>query len=250
MKKILRRYGVLFLTLCFLTVPTACNQTTSDLYFPTNINNQEMSASMSYEVKDFEQLYGYAVNIIVGNVTDYETYYHPNGLHTNVFSQVEVEETLKGSIEVGEQITISETGQHLDNGTDISIDGVPLLYPGMKVILFLNEGGQLIDPQKTGYGIIGTYLGKFIYHPDGTIYNFSLLGGDNALTLADAQEPLTEEEFRALLPQESNPSETDTTGDTTIETTTADTTSGAETTTNPTEGEATAETTGKTMETE
>ena len=116
----------------------------------------------------------------------------------------------------------------------------------MKVILFLNEGGQLIDPQKTGYGIIGTYLGKFIYHPDGTIYNFSLLGGDNALTLADAQEPLTEEEFRALLPQESNPSETDTT----IETTTADTTSGAETTTNPTEGEATAETTGKTMETE
>ena len=48
---------------------------------------------------------------------------------------------------------------------------------------------------------MGFYLGKFIYHPDGTIYNFSLIGGDPELTLSDVTGPLTEEEFRALLPQ-------------------------------------------------
>ena len=73
-----------------------------------------------------------------------------------------------------------------------------------------------MDPERTGYGLIGGYVGKFIYHPDGTIYNFSLLGGDNVMTLSDAKEPMTEEQFRALLPQES--------------TTAADTTTEAETT--------------------
>lgn len=61
---------------------------------------------------------------------------------------------------------------HLEDGSDISIGGIPLLYPGMKVILFLDEEAPLLDPTRTGYGLVGSYLGKFIYHPDGTIYIF------------------------------------------------------------------------------
>ncbi len=114
---------------------------------------------------------------------------------------MEVGEVLKGELQQGTQITISETGKHLEDGSDISIDGVPLLYPGMKVILFLDSEAPLVDPERTGYGLIGGYVGKFIYHPDGTIYNFSLLGGDNVMTLSDAKEPMTEEQFRALLPR-------------------------------------------------
>ena len=184
---------------------TACSRPAGDdtLYFPTNTSNQEISASMSSEnvMKDVGELYERADNVVVASVVGCEPY--SDGWISFVYSQADIEETLKGELHQGERITITETGEHLENGNDYSIDGVPLLYPGMKVILFLDSEGPLEDPERTGYGLIGGYAGKFIYHPDGSIYSFSLLGGKHVRTLSDAKEPMTEEQFRALLPQES-----------------------------------------------
>lgn len=235
-----------------MIIPSPCNrssdltpndieQNTAELYFPTNTNNQRLSASYPYIEKNIDELYQNSENVVVANIIDYDSY--TDGYSNRVYSQAKVMEILKGDLQIGNQITVSETGQHLDDGSDISIDGIPLLYPGMKVILFLGTEVPLLDPTRTGYGLIGEYLGKFIYHPDGIIYNFSLLGGDNVMTLSDAQEPLTEEQFRALLPQESTTAadtttEAETTEATESETASTETTTTETTAEEPTETEA------------
>jgi hypothetical protein len=223
--KSLKKQWALVVAICLMIIPSACNrssistpndvkQDTTELYFPTNTNNQELSASFPYIEKNVYELYQNSENIVVANILDYDTY--TDDYIPKVFSQAKVTEVLKGNLQVGNEITISETGKHLEDGSDISIGGIPLLYPGMKVILFLDEEAPLLDPTRTGYGLVGSYLGKFIYHPDGTIYNFSLLGGDDAMTLSDVTGPLTEEEFRSLLPQESTTINTEITQPTAI----------------------------------
>ena len=210
--KWIKKQCALIAVICLIIIPSACNRTsdltsndvepnTAELYFPTDTNNQVLSASFPYIEKNVNELYQNSENIIVANIIDYDFY--TDGRSKRVYSRAEVIEALKGNLQIGNVITVSETGQHLSDGSDISIDGIPLLYPGMKVILFLGSEVPLLDPTRTGYGLVGDYLGKFIYHPDGTIYNFSLLGDDNAMTLSDVTGPLTEEEFRSLLPQES-----------------------------------------------
>ena len=126
-------------------------------------------------MSDISELYERAENIVIASVTGYESYLD-GGYLPFVFSQAVVEETLKGNLQKDDEIIISEVGEHREDGSDFSIDGVPLLYPGMKVILFLGLEGVLENNQKTGYGLTGSYVGKFIYHPDGTIYNFSFVG--------------------------------------------------------------------------
>ena len=184
------------------------------LYFPTNMENEVLRANFASGIENVEELYEQSDNIVVALVTGYETY--SDDFSSAVFSKATIQETLKGDLQTGDEITVSETGEHLKDGNDRSVDGIPLLFPGMKVILFLGSEGPLRDATKTGYGLTGSYVGKFIYHPDGTIYNFSLLGEKPILTLSDVTGPLTEEEFRALLPQEN----TTTAGETTVETTT------------------------------
>ncbi len=207
--------GVAFLLLCL----TACSQSVAhssedspssiaasdtvtenevSLYFPTDMENKVLRANFASGIENVEELYEQSDNIVVALVTGYETY---SDDFSTVFSKAIIQETLKGDLQTGDEITVSETGEHLKDGNDRSVDGIPLLFPGMKVILFLGSEGPLRDATKTGYGLTGSYLGKFIYHPDGTIYNFSLIGGDPELTLSDVTGPLTEEEFRALLPQ-------------------------------------------------
>ncbi len=210
--------GATFLLFCL----TACSQSAADaseedspvtavsgtgseaeggLYFPTNMKNEIIWAdAASYNIIDnVEGLYEQSENVVVAFVTGYEAYL--DGNMPFVLSKATVSETLKGDLKIGDEIAIEELGQHLKGGGDRSVDGIPLLFPGMKVILFLGSEASLGDTDKTGYGLTGSYLGKFIYHPDGTIYNFSLIGGDPELTLSDVTGPLTEEEFRALLPQ-------------------------------------------------
>ncbi len=67
---------VFLLAINLLLISTACSQPTGDneLYFPTNTNNQELSASISYKVEDVEELYERADNVVVASVVGYEPY--------------------------------------------------------------------------------------------------------------------------------------------------------------------------------
>ncbi len=98
-------------------------------------------------MSDISELYERAENIVIASVTGYESYLD-GGYLPFVFSQAVVEETLKGNLQKDDEIIISEVGEHREDGSDFSIDGVPLLYPGMKVILFLGLEGVLENNQK------------------------------------------------------------------------------------------------------
>ncbi len=202
---LIKKLAPFLLTGCLLFCLTACerNVENSSLYFPQNTNNETMSGTISSEqiMETVAELYERSANIVVASVTEYEAY--SVGSLPFVLSKAIVNETLKGDLKIGDEIAIEEVGEHLNGGNDLSIDGVPLLYPGMKVILFLGSESELENQNGSAYGTMGSYVGKFIYHPDGKIYNFSLIGGTPELTLSDVTGPLTEEEFRSLLPQES-----------------------------------------------
>lgn len=163
-------------------------------YFPTAVNQAGMSASLAVDIQTLDQLKAFSEHIVVGEVLASDRSFSAGYEPSCAYAELRITQVVKGNLSVDQMITISETGIRYADGTDHSIDGVPLLRRGMKVALCLLPECTLRDGRQ-GFGIQGIYLGKFFYDAGENLHPSSLLGTEHALKLKDCQEVLSEQDL-------------------------------------------------------
>lgn len=167
------------------------------LYFPQNKNNGNYIADidLQYLSDTVTEMMEKSDAVIIARVTrdDEQWQSQPSGLE-NARSVVVAEEVLKGSIAVGDNVTIHETGWRYEDH-DLSIAGEPLLRKDMRVILFLNEEAEGVR------GIYGCYQGKIFLDENETAYPFTYFTGakDDLINFTDMPDPMPLAELRKLL---------------------------------------------------
>lgn len=167
------------------------DEAVNKVYFPTDsitYNNIHATISSEYTPDNFEDLYELAHSVVIGTVTksDESITKEDSGLVISL-ADVLVSEVYKGPVNVGDTVSIEETGERTDT-VDVSIGGVPLLRKDMKVLLFLTEPSNVIQGDKDGYGIIGCYYGKMILNEQDTVHPASYFSS-NAEIISDFSTP-------------------------------------------------------------
>lgn len=93
--------------------------------------------------------------------------------HGFVKTKIKINEVLKGNISAKE-IFVYEDGQINNDGTDYSVEGIPLLRKNMKVVLFLFKNYEL-ESNSPVYHVLTPLPGKFLLDKDRRIHHSSEL---------------------------------------------------------------------------
>ena len=157
-----------------------------NVVFPdANTENKSMSATMRSTVipTDLQDMEDKASNVVLCTVTDdSESETFESGLVLS-YAGVTVEKVIKGALSEGDVLNITETGTRFEDH-DASIDGVPLLRKGMRVVLFLHD-----KTEQGRYGIVANYYGKLFVDGDGLVYPPSYFSA-RAGTISGFTEPM------------------------------------------------------------
>lgn len=185
----------IFLIVLLLALCTSCRKEKASIYFP---EKNEKSGGYFATMADgtisstVAEMFKKSTAVVLATVIkdDEQWKSQPSGLE-NARSEVYIEQVWKGSISVGSNLTIHETGWRYED-YDISIAGEPILRKDMKVILFLGKG------QDNVYGIQGSYQGKMFVDQNDIVYPFSYYTDESA-PFNDMKQPIALSEFKQLL---------------------------------------------------
>lgn len=183
--------------------PPAVDGDFTQVLFPSANNTSGMSAMLAYVGESMTEMYQSeeTSNVVIADVVQ-DTGIIPHEIGPKeVVSVLKVREVLKGDIQPGSLIWVTETGIRRVDGTDVAIDGVPLLRNRMRVVLFLMPP-YTMNNGETGYGIRGVYQGKFFFDTEGMLHAGASLSDKAHQQLKDCPDVMTLEEFKALLPLE------------------------------------------------
>lgn len=175
----------------------------TQVVFPSTNDTEGMSAMLVYVGESLAEMYqseetGYVV--IADVVLDTGIIDHEK-TPDQVVSVLRLREVLKGDMQPGDLIRVPETGIRRLDGSDVAIDGVPLLRKNMRVLLFLKPPYTMKNGE-TGYSIRGVYQGKFFFDTEGMLHAGASLSDEAHQQLEDCPDVMTLEEFKALLPLE------------------------------------------------
>lgn len=187
-------------------IPDTSREEKGDLtpiYFPCANETEVKTAMLTYVGESLAEMYqseetGYVV--IADVVLDTGIIDHEK-TPDQVVSVLRLREVLKGDMQPGDLIRVPETGIRRLDGSDIAIDGVPLLRKNMRVLLFLKPPYTMKNGE-TGYSIRGVYQGKFFFDTEGMLHAGASLSDEAHQQLEDCPDVMTLEEFKALLPLE------------------------------------------------
>ena len=161
--------------------------------FPSGPEVAHGTIALSHWYQSMSELYNDTKYVVIGRVFLQE---FPSTLQSKVW----IDEVLSGDMQINQMITVSEIGFHFANEDEASVNAVPLLRPGERVLLFLNGPWEFVAPWETGYSLAGDYQGKFFYNQEENAwYPAGILGNQGALVFSDAAEPLSDKEFRMKL---------------------------------------------------
>lgn len=146
---------------------TSCSQKTlspNEIYYPEKTDkNASMMVEWNVEYNNLKDLY---------NSSDFVVYADVIGDSRNidkglgfVGTKIKINEVLKGNISEKE-IEVIENGWVNDDGTDYSIEGIPLLKKNMKAVLFLFKNYDLKEESNNktfAYQVNGPLPGKFLF---------------------------------------------------------------------------------------
>ena len=166
--------------------------------FPSGPEVAHGTIALSHWYQSMSELYNDTKYVVIGRVFLQE---FPSTLQSKAsYVQVWIDEVLSGDMQINQMITVSEIGFHFANEDEASVNAVPLLRPGERVLLFLNGPWEFVAPWETGYSLAGDYQGKFFYNQEENAwYPAGILGNQGALVFSDAAEPLSDKEFRMKL---------------------------------------------------
>ena len=172
--------------------------TGNDIFIPDINTQQGLEASFLKSYNNIKDLQNDAYAIVTGDVIKSDEDVRYNDHIDIAISEVRIIDCYLGGLQTGDVISIEETGVRNDKG-DISIDGVPLLKEHMRVLLFLTEPSDVVQQTRSGYGILGSYQGKFFIDKNDFVYastDFSdqvtpLFELGNALSLSEFEEILS-----------------------------------------------------------
>lgn len=165
--------------------------------FPAGPEDGEMAICSSSGYSTINELCDDAEYIIIGRVFLREFQWIDSMCESIV--QVWVDEVLSGDMQMDQMITVCEIGYQGSDGYTASVDYVPLLQEGERVLLFLNGPWEYPDPWKSGYAVLKDYEGKFFYKQEEDCWYAAGLLGKNASVPSDATEPIPDEELRQKL---------------------------------------------------
>ncbi len=151
---------------------------------------------------NLEELYSEADFIVYANVLE-----NPENIDKGLGfteTKIKIKEVLKGEIPAKE-IVVVENGQINPDGTEYSVEGIPLLKKNMKVILFLFKNYQYYEDSQNkefAYHVLAPLPGKFIFDKDMKLHYFSeLLTDSSNLPVSELEKysGFTYEEFKKEL---------------------------------------------------
>lgn len=192
---------------------------------------QEVSAAADFATvyPDLESVYSAASNVLVGVVTDIQ-YTDDDAIPRTIYS-FQVLENLKGSVQAGSLISISESNgyvrmstfidtygdDHFENLTDEEIEigvilqslgGAPLPSVGEEYVVFLGE--QKVEGRIAGaYAVLGNFMGKYVLDTESERYSRFCPAEDATLYSVEdprtrtisVEQPMTLEEIKAIIEQ-------------------------------------------------
>ena len=177
------------------STPAFPENKSSALVFPEKGKSGVIYSESGYAGQTIREMYDLSENVIIGAVTEDgvidEKYYKKS-----VYANVCIEKTLKGEINTEETIMVADIGI-IQDGIEISIDGVPLLKKGMRVMLFLNRGRVIkLETEVTSYSIMGATAGKFFCDRNNKFHSVKEFS-NTTYTMSDGNIPFTEDEALA-----------------------------------------------------
>jgi hypothetical protein len=116
------------------------------------------ASNLEEHFQNFQELQNRASNIIQVTVIDnIETINY--GEVTFTVSKAKVLSGFEGTLKVGDEIILLETGGMMNNGQELKFNGIPVIKPGEELFLFVDK---YVGPvTKDAYIPIGVYQGKF-----------------------------------------------------------------------------------------
>lgn len=168
------------------------------VYYPTQSSGLGASFMMTLIGTTLEELYEEADIVLIAKVVEDDLPEYNNGQTSKCLAKVHVLSEYKGTVTVGEELTVRESGSRKNaTGTELAPDGVPLLAEDMCVLLFLREGTELSDGV-VAHSICGEYQGKFFFDTKGMLHESAELGSD-AVTVIEDMDTMSYETVTAKL---------------------------------------------------
>ncbi|MBQ6789021.1 MAG: hypothetical protein IJO81_02405 [Clostridia bacterium] len=153
--------------------PAEVPEVPEELFFQPLDYGRYQDAIYDYppQPRTLKELYNYkhvGYIILCDIVSDAEEYAYVEEDRNHIYVDVKVVRVIKGNLEVGDMLTITEPGVWGDNGSDVSPHGIPLLRKGMRVLLFtmqnlLETAPEIERPIKIKEGYKYTGLGAAPY---------------------------------------------------------------------------------------
>lgn len=178
-------------------VPDSQDDGEIDFLFPTTVSEGGISAEVAGCGETMSEMYNQSANVIVGTVVEHGTT-DPKYFKTSVYANVRVERVLKGGLSEDDTVRVADVGEFSDDGSEISVDGVPLLRRGMRVLLFLTDGHSYTvsdEGETMSYSIMGGEAGKFFIDENGLCHNVQEFTKAHTYVMSDSSPARTVDEL-------------------------------------------------------
>ncbi|MBR4950179.1 MAG: hypothetical protein IKZ25_05320 [Clostridia bacterium] len=203
MKKKILSLIMVFVLLSGLAACSRRELSQEEIFYPEKTNsNTAMLTEWKRDFSNIKELYSNSDFVVYADVIG-----NPQNIdkgHGFTETKIKIKEVLKGEISQKE-ISVIEDGLVNADGTDYSIEGIPLLKKNMRVILFLFKNYEFYGENQTkkfAYHVIAPLPGKFIFDKDMKLHYFSeLLTDSSNLPVSDLEKysGFTYEEFKKEL---------------------------------------------------
>ncbi len=158
----------------------------------TDEANYAPAASLEFQLaRDFSSIAAISrnsANVVVGSVVRREDEPYQNVPFS--IATIQIEQVIHGGLETGAQISVVETGgvfagrSKTEPGAtgrpvEAGLEGIPVMKPGERWLLFLDAPARIGPVQSGAYGIVGAFQGKLLIGSDDRI---AFTGNHDALS--------------------------------------------------------------------
>lgn len=192
--KTIKKITVYLIISTLIICCSSCSKSdVNNLVFPEKGKNGALFAESGYCGDTIQEMYELSANVIIGKVTENgvidEKYYKDS-----VYANVCIEKTLKGELKPNDIIKVADIAV-IQDGMEITIDGVPLLKKGMRVMLFLTNASKgKLETEVEFYSIMGATAGRFFCDKNNKFHSVKEFTDTETYTVSDGDTPFSEEQ--------------------------------------------------------
>lgn len=192
--KTIKKITVYLIISTLIICCSSCSKSdVNNLVFPEKGKNGALFAESGYCGDTIQEMYELSANVIIGKVTENgvidEKYYKDS-----VYANVCIEKTLKGELKPNDTIKVADIAV-IQDSMEITIDGVPLLKKGMRVMLFLTGASVgKFETEVKFYSIMGATAGRFFCDKNNKFHSVKEFTDADTYTVSDGDVPFSEEQ--------------------------------------------------------